>query len=124
MGDSAEVVTDLVDGKEKKEEVNHSEGTGSFRKAKVICTAGVFIFTKSQFSQLFLLQNWRQITPPPHPGPSGSFSALPQRWRCLFMREEEGKGRSLRETSAQLTAILETWKQGHQTMERIIDFSS
>ena len=32
MGDSAEVVTDFVGGKEKKEEVNHSEGTGSFRK--------------------------------------------------------------------------------------------
>ena len=32
MGDSAEVVTDFVGGKEKKEVVNHSEGTGSFRK--------------------------------------------------------------------------------------------
>jgi len=38
----------------------------SERMAKVIYTAGVFIFTKSQFSQLFLLQ----ITPPAHPGPS------------------------------------------------------
>ena len=27
MGDSAEVVTDFVGGKEKKEEVNHSEGS-------------------------------------------------------------------------------------------------
>ena len=27
MGDSAEVVTDLVDGKEKKEEVNQYEGS-------------------------------------------------------------------------------------------------
>ena len=79
----------------------------SERMAKVICTAGVFIFTKSQFSQLFPLQNWRQITPPAHPGPSGSFSALPQRWRCLFMRKEEGKGRLPRETSAQLPAILD-----------------
>ena len=79
----------------------------SERMAKVICTAGVFIFTKSQFSLLFLLQNWRQITPPAHPGPLGSFSALPQRWRCPFMREEEGKGRSPRETSAQLSAILD-----------------
>ena len=51
----------------------------SERMAKVICTAGVFIFTISLFSQLFPLQNWRQITPPAHPGPSGSFSALPQR---------------------------------------------
>ena len=79
----------------------------SERMAKVICTAGVFIFTKSLFSQLFPLQNWRQITPPAHPGPSGSFSALPQRWQCLFMREEEGKGRPPRETSAQLSAILD-----------------
>ena len=79
----------------------------SERMAKVICTAGVFIFTKSQFSQLFPLENWRQITPSADPGPSGAFSALPQRWQCLFMREEEGKGRSPRETSAQLSAILD-----------------
>ena len=40
-------------------------------------------------------------------GEKGSFTALSQSWQCIFMREEEGKGRSPRETSAQLSAILD-----------------
>ena len=79
MGDSAEVVTDLVDGKEKKEEVNHSEGTGSFKKngKSNLHSRGdyfhkISIFATVPSSKLAI-----------HPGPSRSFSALPQRWRSL-----------------------------------------
>ena len=57
--------------------------TGSFRKnGKSILFVKITIFTQIKLSQLFQVQNQRQIYPPRHPGPTGSPKGI-QKSLCL-----------------------------------------